>query len=351
MSSPDLLLVSLGTTRGLRVADAAFRDQARGGGASVEAVAVRVGALGRLRRAYPVNDLVEAAAARRATGSAVRRLRPRAVVFSTVTSAMLAPPLDVPYAVRLDSPASLNRPGARNALLHALERRALSRAQLVLPWSRAALAALPPGPPATVLPPPVTPSGQPPARRRRAAVAYVPDPKAKGLELLIAAWDRARVPDAQLEVFGIEGERARRHLARTGTPEPAGVRWRGLTGAGEFRAALRECLVFAGAARWEDFGQAPLEALADGALLATLPSGGAYEALALARELAPELAPAESSAAALASALEAAFAMPEERAGEYRERAARSLAGYSPRELQRKVADEVLPALLSPPRP
>jgi hypothetical protein len=342
----DLLVVSLGTTRGLRVADAAFADQVRAAGARVEVVAVGQGALGRLRRAYPVNDLVEAAAARRATASAVRRLRPRAVLFSSVTSAMLAPRLDVPYAVRLDSPASLNRPGRRNAVLHALERRSLTGARLVLPWSRAALAALPPGLPAVTLPPPITPSGELPFKRRRAAAAYVPDPKAKGLDLLVAGWSRASVEDAELEVFGIGAERARRHLERTATPEAEGIHWRGLTPPAEFREALRTSLVFASAARWEDFGQAPLEALADGALLATLPAGGAYEALALARELAPELAPAELSADALAGALKAAFAMGGEDARDYRERAVRSLAAYAPPSLERKVADEVLPTLL-----
>jgi hypothetical protein len=342
----DVLVVSLGTTRGLRVADSAFADQVRAAGANVEVIAVRQGALGRLRRAYPVNDLVEAAATRRATASAVRRLRPRAVVFSSVTSAMMAPQLDVPYAVRLDSPASLNRPGPRNAVLHALERRALAGARLVLPWSRAARAALPAGLQAVTLPPPITPSGEHPFKRRRAAVAYVPDPKAKGLELLIAAWSRAGLVDAELEVFGIEAERAHAHLDRTATPEPEGVRWRGLTPPADFREALRSCVVFASAARWEDFGQAPLEALADGALLATLPAGGAYEALALARELAPALAPAESTAEALAGALRAAFAMSGEQAGDYRDRAARALAPYGPASLERTVAEEVLPALL-----
>ncbi|HEX2233417.1 MAG TPA: glycosyltransferase [Thermoleophilaceae bacterium] len=343
----DVLVVSLGTTRGLRVADSAFAGQVRAAGASVEVIAVRQGALGRLRRVYPVNDLVEAAAARRATASAVRRVRPRAVVFSSVTSAMMAPRLDVPYAVRLDSPASLNRPGPQNAVLHALERRALAGARLVLPWSRAALAALPPGLPSVILPPPITPSGEHPFKRRRAAAAYVPDPKAKGLELLIAAWSHAAAEDAELEVFGIEAERARGHLARTATQEPEGVSWRGLTPPAEFREALRSSLVFASAARWEDFGQAPLEALADGALLATLPAGGAYEALALARELAPELAPADLTPEALAGALEAAFAISAERAADYRQRAARALVAYNPANLERTVADEVLPALLS----
>ena len=351
MSDTDLLLVSLGTTRGLRIADSAFAEQARAAGARVEAVTVGLGALGRLRRAYPVNDLVEAGAARRVTESALRRLSPRAVVFSTVTSAMMAPRLDVSHAVRLDSPASLNRPGSRNAVLHALERRALSRARLVMPWSQAALEVLPRGLPTLTLPPPVVPSGEQPERRARAAVAYVPDPKAKGLDLLIEGWSQAGLEDARLDVFGIEPERARRHLERTGTAEPANVGWRGLTSPQEFRAALRTSLVFASAARWEDFGQAPLEALADGALLATLPAGGPYEARALARELAPELAPAELSAEAMAAALRAAFSTSEESAREYRKRAARRLAAYSPESLQRKVAEEVLPALLTAPRP
>ena len=347
MSRPDLLVVSLGTTRGLRVADAAFAEQARAAGASVEAVTVGIGALDSLRRAYPVNDLVEAAAARRATASAVARLRPRAVLFSTVTSALMAPRLDAPLAVRLDSPASLNRPGRRNALLHALERRALREARLVLPWSRAAQAALPLPLPSVVLPPPVVASGEQPRRRRRAAAAYVPDPKAKGLDLLAEACAIAAPEDAQLDVFGIEPGRARRHLERSVTPEPPGVRWRGLVPGAEFRAALRESLVFASAARWEDFGQAPLEALADGALLVTLPAGGAYEALALARKLAPALAPAELSAGALAEALRQAFSTSEEESRDYRRRAAELVAAYAPDRAERTLAEEVLPALLS----
>ena len=345
--SVDLLLVSLGTTRGLRVADAAFVEQAREAGAAVEAVSVGIGALDRLRRAYPANDLVEAAAARRAVAGAVRRLRPRALMFSTITASLMAPRTGLPYAVRLDSPAALNRPGARNAVLHALERRSLAGARLVLPWSRAARAALPDGHARTVLlPPPVVASGEPAWKRQRVAVAYVPDPKAKGLDLLCRAWQAAALKDARLDVFGIEAERARRHLARTGTPEPRSVEWRGMATAAEFRAALRHSLAFATAARWEDFGQAPLEALADGALLATLPSGGAYEALALARELAPELTAPRIDPEGLAAALRAAFAMDPEHARAYRARAAELLAGYRPEALERTVREEVLPALL-----
>lgn len=343
----DLLLVSLGTTRGLRMADAVLVDQARTAGATVEAVGVRIGALDRLRRAYPLNDMVEAAAARRATAAAVARLRPRAVVFSTVTASLLAPDTGLPHAVRLDSPAVLNRPGARNAALHSLERRSLSRARLVLPWSHAAEAALPSGHgPAVVLPPPVAPSGEPAWKRQRIAVAYVPDPKAKGLDLLCRAWEDAGLRDARLAVFGIEPERARRHLERTGVAEPGNVEWRGMAPGEEFRQALRQSLAFVAAGRWEDFGQAQLEALADGALLVTLPSGGAYEALALARELAPDLVAPELEAHGLAAAMRAAFAMDGERAAQYRDRAAGLLAPYRPEAVERTLDELVLPALL-----
>jgi glycosyltransferase involved in cell wall biosynthesis len=345
VSAPDLLVVSLGTTRGLRVADAAFVDQARKAGVSAEAVAVGIGAAGLLRRAYPVNDLVEAAAARRATATALER-RPRAVVFSTVTAALFAPRLEQPYAIRLDSPAALNRTGPANSVLHPLERRALGGARLVLPWSRAALAALPAGRErALVLPPPVIPSS-PPRERERLAVAYVPDPKAKGLDVLCAAWRLAHVPEARLAVFGIEPERARRHLDRTGVPEPPAVEWRGMAPADEFRAALRAAHAFVAAARWEDFGQAQLEALADGALLATVPSGGAYEAFALARELEPTLAADAIDPGALAEAVRAAFALTPGRVERYRREAAMKLAAYSPQALVKRMESEVIPALL-----
>ena len=344
--SLDVLVISLGTTRGLRVADAAFLEQVRRAGASAEALAVRLGALDRLRRGYPVNDLVEAAAARRTLRAGLAR-RPRAVVFSSTTAALAAGQLDVPHAIRLDSPAVLNRPGARNAALHRLERRALARARLVLPWSEAARAALPAGAErSVVLPPPIVASGPPPRSRDRGAVSYVPDPKAKGLSLLCAAWADAGVPDATLAVYGIDATAARRHLERLGPAEPAGIEWRGQAPADGFRAALRQSLVFVQSARWEDFGQAPLEALADGALLATAPSGGAYEALLLARELDQRLVADSLDRAALASAIRAAFDLDADAGRAYRMHAASLLTAYSPEALERRVRDEVLPALL-----
>ncbi len=351
----DILLVSLGTTLGWRVSDEILLGQLRQAGVSARGVTMGFGLAGRLRRGYPVNDLVEMNAARRAIRAAVARIDPLAVIVSSTTAGMLAPELGRPYAIRLDAPARMNRPGARNALLHGLEARSLARARLVLPLSGAAIAELPEGhAPAVVVSPPVTPSGEPAAERERVAIAYVPDPKAKGLDVLVAAWGLAAVPDARLEVYGLEPARARAHLARHGVREPDSLELRGTVPAADFRARMRAALVYAAGARWEDFGQAPLEALADGALLATVASGGPFEALRPARELAPELVAERISPEELARAIAAAFEMPAARAAAYRAGARELLEPLRPEAVQETIEREVLPNLLPvpmPPRP
>ena len=164
---------------------------------------------------------------------------------------------------------------------------------------------------------------------------------------MCGAWAAAGLSDARLEVFGVEREPALAHLRRTGTPLPSeDVEFRGKRPSEEFRSALRRGRVYVGGARWEDYGQAPLEALADGALVATVPSGGPFEALGLARELAPELVAGGVSAAALATALRAAFELPEQRVESYRARAEALLERFRPEAIDRTVAAEVVPALL-----
>ena len=345
---PDVLLLSLGTTLGWRVGDRIFLEQLQRAGAATAAASVRFGASALLRRAYPVTDLVEAVAARRALRAAIRRHRPRALAISSTTAAMLADPEGLPYAVRLDAPARLNRPGRRNAVLHGLERRALARARLVLPWSEAAREALPHGAaPAVVVPTPVASSGPPPWARERFAVAYTPDVKAKGLDVVCGAWASARIAEARLVVFGVESGRALAHLQRTGTPVSPDVEFRGKTPPAEFRDALRRARAYVGGARWEDFGRAPLEALADGCLVATVPSPGPFEALALARALEPTLVADAVDAAGLAGPLRAAFELPAERVEAYRRGAEELLRPYQPAAIERRVAEDVVPALLA----
>jgi glycosyltransferase involved in cell wall biosynthesis len=350
VARPDVLLLSLGTTLGWRRADELLVAQLERAGAATAAVSVRLGAADRLRRGYPLNDVVEMYAARRTARTAVERHEPRGLIVSSTTAAMLLPSLPVPYAVRFDAPARLNRPGARNAFLHALERRAMRRARITVPLSVAGAEALPEGAarPVVVSPPidPSAPEGAETAERERLAVAYVPDPKAKGLDVAVAGWAAAQVEGARLEVYGLDAERARSHLRRTGVPEPDSVELRGTVPAAEFRARLRRARAFVHGARWEDWGQAPLEALADGALLATVPAGGPYEALRVARRLEPSLVADALAPAALATAIRAAFELPEERVGAYRERAAELLRPYRSDAVQEAVARELLPALL-----
>jgi hypothetical protein len=349
MTAPDLLQISLGTTRGLRASDAWFAALAERAGACVETVGVRVGLTDVLRRSYPLNDLVEALAARRAAAGSLARLRPRALVFSTTTAALLAADPGCPYAVRLDAPAALNRPGARNAVLHRLERRSLAGAALVLPCSAMAAASLPAGAaPAVVLPPPLVVTADSGGERGEpVAVAYTPDPKAKGLDLLCRAWGLSDRPEAaQLEVFGIERAVALRHLRRTGVPVPRNVSWRGSASSAEFQAALSRCRAFVTSARWEDFGMAQLEALALGALLVCTATDGPFEAGAIARQLAPQLVAEDQTPQALAACISRAFAVGESEASEYMMAAQPRLAPYLPDAVARTIAEKVLPALL-----
>src|SRR6185369_5645096 len=99
------LLVSLGSTAGLRASDAAFAGALRRAGASVEVV---TSARRRDVRTLALTDFAWAHAARVAALEGLARCRPRAVVYSTIGAALLWPR---PGAIRYDAPAAANRPG------------------------------------------------------------------------------------------------------------------------------------------------------------------------------------------------------------------------------------------------
>jgi hypothetical protein len=89
----------------------------------------------------------------------------------------------------------------------------------------------------------------------------------------------------------------------------------------------------------EDYGIAQLEALADGCLLVTTTAPGPYAALPIARELDPRLV-GEDLEVALRAALE-------DPVGDYARRAREALAPFSREVVDRLVAEELLPRLLS----
>ena len=132
---PDVLLVSPGTTEGWRRADSELADVLGELGVSVSIVRSEMRVARHFRRTMQLTDLAEAAAMRRALSRALRRTTPRAILFSTTQSTMLQPARRLSgAAVRFDALAAVNRPGRANALQHRLERRALARAAILLPW-------------------------------------------------------------------------------------------------------------------------------------------------------------------------------------------------------------------------
>ena len=120
-----------------------------------------------------------------------------------------------------------------------------------------------------------------------------------------------------------------------------GVRYAGALAPDAYRALLRRARAFVCAPRYEDFGIAQLEALADGCALVTTYAPGPYVALPLARTLDPRLVVRED--AALPGAIRAALDAP---AAGYAQRAAALVAPYSSASVDALVADRLLPALL-----
>jgi glycosyltransferase involved in cell wall biosynthesis len=338
---PDIALISLATTPGLVRSDAAFAQLLRDAGASVDVVPVRIGASGRLRRHPAATDLVEALAARRSA----RGVEADAIVYSTTTVALLQRP-SVPYAVRFDATAGLNRPpGWPSAWQRRREREVLRDARVLLPVSDGAAAQLPdPHAPVVRLPIPVD-EVEPAAERDIDAVAYAGYPRKRGLELIAAAWAKAAPHGGRLVVGGVDREKALRWLRRTGVDEPEGVEWAGMVPREEWLATVARARALVNASRWEDYGVAQFEALAAGTPVVSVPSPGPYEALPLLRELSPELVTDDVSVEALAAALRTALDWDDAQRASYGTRALELIAPYRADALRGVVAEDVLPAL------
>jgi glycosyltransferase involved in cell wall biosynthesis len=316
----DVLIVSLGGTAGLREADAELAASLRRAGADVEVAAARRPPE---LRTMALHELAWAVAARRAAAAAIAAHRPRAVLYSSVTAALLAP---AQGAIRFDAPAAGNRPGRHGLWQRPVEQRRLAAASLLVPWSSGALEEAPrPHAEAVVVPVPVEPSGLP-VERDLAAITYAAHPEKKGLDRVLAAWRAARRPGETLVVAGVTGR------------DEDGVRYAGSLPRDEYRALVRRARAFVTAPRREDYGIAQLEALADGCALVTNAAPGPYAALPLARELDPRLV-GDDLAGAIRTALDSPVVG-------YAERAAGLMAPWRREAVDRVVAEELWPRLI-----
>ncbi|HXR28288.1 MAG TPA: glycosyltransferase [Solirubrobacteraceae bacterium] len=340
----SVLIVSLGSTEGLRRADRELADSMRRAGADVELAQAQAPAV---LPTLMLTDLAWARAARTAAvgALALRAGEPRAVLYSSTTAAMLWPR---PGAIRFDAPAAGNRRGRHGLWQRPLERRRLEQAPLLLPWSEGALRESPPGARrgqrALVLPVAVEPSdpGGMAQARDVAAITYAANPRKKGLDRVLDAWQRVRAQrhgdsSDELLVAGTSEQELR--SAGLDLAGAENVRVLGGLSGEQYRALVRRARVFVCAPRREDYGIAQLEALADGCLLVSTPAPGPYAALPIARELDPRLV-GDDLAGALATALQDPLPG-------YRERAAEALAPFARREVDRTVAEQLLPRLLA----
>ncbi len=340
--SVDVLIVSLGSTEGLRTADAELHDSLARAGARVAVVRASPPAR---TRTLMLTDLAWAWEARAAAArvlAQLERVPPRAIVYSSTTAAVLWPR---PGAIRFDATSAGNRPGRHGLWQRPLERRRLARASLLLPWSEGGLSEAPPaarrGDRALVLPVPVEASGAPEPERDIAAITYAANPAKKGLDRVLAAWRAVRdeLPPGGSDELVVAGASAKElELAGFHVGAEGGVRVVGALASAEYRALVRRARVFVCAPRREDYGIAQLEALADGCVLVTTPAPGPYAALPIARELDPSLVSDD-----LEGALRVALLDPP--AG-YALRAQEALAPFTREAVDRVVADEVLRRLL-----
>jgi hypothetical protein len=320
MARIDVLVVCVAGTPGWKSAALELAGSLARGGARVRTV---ITGPPRRVRTFALTDLLEAAAARRACLHGIAAHDPRAIVYCSITAALLWPR---PGAVWLDSIAAENRPGRHGVWQRIVERRRLSQAPLVLTMSPGALASPPAS--AVVVPVAVESSGRAAADRDIAALTYAGNPEKKRLEHVLRAWAAVRRDGETLVVAGIDGIAASEGVEVAGRLAPAA-----------YRALLRRARVFVAAPTREDYGIAPLEALADGCMLVTTPAPGPYPARELARRLDPRLVDED-----LARALRCALDDP---VSGYERRARDLLVPFTRHAVDRTVAAEVLPRLLS----
>lgn len=347
----DVLQVSLGTTLGQARSDERLRTDLQREGVTV---AVARGRYDRLDGwpHPPFLDLYQAAAGRAAVERALRRCRPSRILHASPVTALYEPAHRLRRSVvRFDNPLALSRPGPRNAVVRALERRALRHARALAPYSPRPTAKLLCAAPAGADVIPVGfPIDLPPAvtlDREPLVLCYAGAPWKKGLDVIVQAWGRLPHAGRRLLVTGIEAEQGRRFLAGRGVPEPPDVEWSGRVPPERFEALCARAEAFVGASRREEYGAAQLQALAGGCLLVHADGEFAVhcDAFELAAELDRGLTAPPVAPDGLARGLERALAFTPEQRRDYVGRARELLEVYTPAAFAAILRERLVPTL------
>ena len=267
--------------------------------------------------------------ARGGAGAAIAEHRPRAVLYSSTTAALLragAGRDPLRRAGGRQPPGAPRRSGSGRSSGGGWRARRC--------WCRGARAALAEAPQpraeAIVVPVPVAPSGPAGASATSPRSPTARTRRRRALDRVLAAWARGAAA----------GRGARRGRAST-APPAEGVRFTGMLPRGRVpRAAAARARRSSARPRREDYGIAQLEALADGCVLVTTPSPGPYAALPAGARARPAARSATTSSAAIRIALD-------DPAPGYAERALEALAPWRPEAVDRVVAEQLLPRLQS----